>query len=174
MVIWIIGLSASGKSTLAGELESAIRMSGINNLVLLDGDAIRTLMGNDVDYSIAGRLKNAERISLFSKFLSDQGIIVIAAVLSIFPEWQKWNRENLPDYYQVYLKVSMEKLLERDPRSLYQSYIDGVTTNVVGFDIPFPEPYKSDLVIENDQDKLDFKSEIAEILSAINILGTKK
>jgi adenylylsulfate kinase len=164
MVIWIIGLSASGKSTLANELISKIREIGNKNVVLLDGDIIRQLMGNDVDHSINGRLKNAERISLLSKFLSDQGLIVIAAVLSIFPEWQKWNRENMDDYFQIHLDVSMDKLIERDPRALYASYTEGKIDNVVGLDIPFPDPYMSDLVIDNNDDKPNFSHEVKQIM----------
>ena len=83
MVIWIIGLSGTGKTTLATQVVARIRQMN-HKVVLLDGDLIRDLFGNDVDHTIEGRRRNADRLSVLTKFLSDQGIHVVAAVLSIF------------------------------------------------------------------------------------------
>jgi adenylylsulfate kinase len=156
MVIWIIGLSGTGKTTLATQVVEQIRQKN-HKVVLLDGDLIRDLFGNDVDHTIEGRRRNADRLSVLTKFLSDQGIHVVAAVLSIFPEWRRWNRENIADYSEVYLKASMETLLRRDIKDLYAKALRGEIMDVVGVDIPFPEPESPDLVIENDMDLLDFK-----------------
>jgi len=164
MVIWIIGLSGTGKTTLATQVVERIRnLNG--KVVLLDGDLIRTLFGNDVDHTVEGRRRNAERLSVLSKFLADQGIHVVAAVLSIFPEWRRWNRENIPDYSEVYIKASMQTLLRRDIKNLYARAFNGEIPNVVGVDIPFPEPENPDLVIENDSDRLEFKEFIDKIMS---------
>jgi adenylylsulfate kinase-like enzyme len=156
MVIWIIGLSGTGKTTLASQVVERIRRLN-GKVVLLDGDLIRTLFGNDVDHTIEGRRRNAERLSVLSKFLADQGIHVVAAVLSIFPEWRRWNRESIPDYSEVYIKASMQTLLRRDIKNLYARAAKGEIINVVGVDIPFPEPENPELVIENDVDRLEFK-----------------
>ncbi len=164
MVIWIIGLSGTGKTTLANQVVERIRQVN-GKVVLLDGDLIRTLFGNDVDYTIEGRRCNAERLSVLSKFLADQGIHVVAAVLSMFPEWQRWNRGNIPDYSEVYVKASMETLLRRDIKNLYARAFRGEIVNVVGVDIPFPEPENPELVIENDLDRLDFKEFTDRIMS---------
>ena len=164
MVIWIIGLSGTGKTTLASQVVERIRQLN-GKVVLLDGDLIRTLFGNDVDHTIEGRRRNAERLSVLSKFLADQGIHVVAAVLSIFPEWRRWNRENIPDYSEVYIKASMQTLLRRDIKNLYGRAARGEILNVVGVDIPFPEPENPDLVIENDLDRLEFKEFTDRIMS---------
>lgn len=164
MVIWIIGLSGSGKTTLANQVVERIRQQN-EKVVLLDGDLIRTLFGNDVDHTVKGRRHNAERLSALTKFLADQGIHVVAAVLSIFPEWQDWNRANIPSYSEVYMKASMETLLRRDIKDLYAKATRGEIENVVGIDIPFPEPKNSDLVIENDIDRQDFSELIDRIMS---------
>ena len=156
MVIWIIGLSGTGKTTLATQVVERIRQMN-RKVVLLDGDLIRDLFGNDVDHSIEGRRRNADRLSVLTKFLADQGIHVVAAVLSIFPEWRRWNRENIADYSEVYLKASMQTLLRRDIKDLYAKALKGEIIDVVGVDIPFPEPQSPDLVIENDVDLLDVK-----------------
>jgi adenylylsulfate kinase len=164
MVIWIIGLSGTGKTTLASQVVERIRqMNG--KVVLLDGDLIRTLFGNDVDHTIEGRLRNAERLSVLSKFLADEGIHVVAAILSIFPEWRRWNRENIPGYSEVYIKASMQTLLRRDIKNLYARAARGEIENVVGVDIPFPEPENPELVIENDVDLIEFKELTDRIMS---------
>ncbi|MCA9408039.1 MAG: adenylyl-sulfate kinase [Candidatus Omnitrophica bacterium] len=163
MVIWFIGLSRSGKTTLSKLLYQRLKPQ-MNNLILLDGDIVRTLFKNDVDHSVAGRRRNAERLSNLSKFLSDQGVHVIAAVLSIFPEWQKWNRENIKDYSEVYVKVSMDTLIKRDAQKLYAPALAGEMMNVVGVDIPFPEPKYSDLVLENNEPRENFDDLLDQIL----------
>jgi adenylylsulfate kinase len=164
MVVWIIGLSGTGKTTLATQVAERIRQLN-GKVVLLDGDLIRTLFGNDVDHTIEGRRCNAERLSVLSKFLADQGIHVVAAVLSIFPEWRRWNRENISDYSEVYIKASMQTLLRRDIKNLYARAARGEIVNVVGIDIPFPEPENPELVIENDVDRLEFKELTDQIMS---------
>lgn len=173
MVVWIIGLSGTGKTTLASHVVERIRQLN-GKVVLLDGDIIRTLFGNDVDHTIEGRRRNAERLSALSKFLADQGIHVVAAVLSIFPEWQRWNRDNIPDYSEVYIKASMQTLLRRDIKNLYARASRGEIVNVVGVDIPFPEPENPELVIENDLDRLEFTDLIDRIMridTVQNVLG---
>jgi cytidine diphosphoramidate kinase len=154
MVIWIIGLSGVGKTTLSQLVDDRLKPE-LPNLVRLDGDVIRAVFGNDVDHTIQGRRRNAERLSQLSRFLADQRIHVIAAVLSIFPDWQAWNRANIADYAEVYMKASMETLLRRETKGLYARARRGEITNVVGVDIPFPEPTSPELVLDNELDQKD-------------------
>lgn len=164
MVVWIMGLSGTGKSTLAGHLVKQLRDAG-KTVVLLDGDVIRAVFGNDVDHTIEGRSKNAERLSHLAKLLSDQGVHVVAAVLSIFPEWRKWNRDNIADYAEIYMQASIETLLKRDIKNLYARALRGEITNVVGVDITFPEPENPELIIDNNQDVTDFAPLIHKVMS---------
>ena len=164
MVVWIIGLSGTGKSTLASHVVNRIRLSG-KSVVLLDGDVIRSLFGNDVDHTMDGRRRNAERLSRLSKFLSDQGVYVVAAVLSIFPEWRQWNRENIENYSEVYMRATMQTLLKRDIKNLYARALKGEISNVVGVDLPFPEPENPELIIDNDTDLLDFDELTNKVMS---------
>ena len=164
MVTWMIGLSRAGKTTLSRLLYDKLKPN-VDNLVLLDGDAIRDLFRNDVDHTIGGRKINAERLSRLSKFLSDQNIHVIAAVLSIFPDWQAWNRKNIINYKEIYIKASMEVLEKRDANNLYFRAKKGEIKNVVGVDIPFPEPKNPDLIIENNIEMVNFDNMLEKILS---------
>jgi len=163
MVVWIIGLSGSGKTTLANLLVDRIRQAG-SRVVLLDGDLIRELFANDVDHTIEGRRRNAHRLSVLSRYLAEQDVHVVAAVLSIFPEWQRWNRENIPGYCEVYLQATIDTLVQRDIKNLYARALKGEIPNVVGVDIPFPEPESPDLVIDNNADRQSFDDLIDDIL----------
>jgi len=163
MVIWLIGLSGSGKSTLGEAITSQLRRLG-RSVIFLDGDVIRQVFGNDVDHTIEGRLVNAKRISSLSKFLSDQGVDIVASVLSIFPEWQQWNRDNISNYFDVYIKCDIDLLIKRDSKGLYKKAILGEIKNVVGIDLLFPEPSLTKLRIENNISYDEFISYADQII----------
>jgi len=148
MVVWIIGLSGAGKTTLGMEVVSQAK-SLIPNLAFIDGDLIRELFGNDLGYSMTDRRKNAERISNLCKFLQDQDINVVCAILSLFHESQEWNRKNIIDYFEVYIDAPFEQLVDRDTKGLYAGALRGKLTNVAGVDIEFVPPKHPDLVINN-------------------------
>jgi len=152
MVIWIIGLSGAGKTTLANLVVNELRKNN-NNVVQLDGDILREVFGNDTDHTIEGRAKNAKRLSHLSKLLADQEIHVVASILSIFPDWQKWNRVNIKNYCQVYIDVPMDILIQREIKGLYAGARDGSIKNVVGVDIEFPEPVDNDLILDNSKER---------------------
>lgn len=162
MVLWFIGLSGSGKTTISKLLFDKLKPQ-IPNLVRLDGDVLRDVFANDVGHTIEDRFKNAHRLSHLSKMLADQNIHVLAAVLSIFPEWQQWNRTNIPDYGEVYIRVPKEILYRRDINNLYAPALQNKIQNVVGVDIPFPEPENADLILNNEKDRTEFDDFINQI-----------
>jgi cytidine diphosphoramidate kinase len=166
MVIWLMGLSAAGKTTVARELVEHLRKTH-SNLVFLDGDILREVWGDRLAHDIEGRAQNAHRISHLCRMLDQQGVHVVAAVLSLFPEWQKWNRENFNNYFEVFLDTPIEVLEKRDPRGLYARARAGKEKNVVGIDIPFPPPPFPDLKLSSPE-VLDQPASIASrILSAL-------
>ena len=99
MVIWLVGMYASGKSTLAEEIKANLEKTHDNVLVLNCG-SIRKILGNDLSYSIKDRKLNAERVSRICHYLNEQGLIVICGMLSLFEETRKWNRDNIDEYYE--------------------------------------------------------------------------
>jgi adenylylsulfate kinase len=145
-----MGLSGSGKSTLAKAIVKKIRNKK-SNVLLIDGDEFRQAFNNDLGYSIEDRKKNASRISNFCKFCESQNIIVICAILSIFPEIRDWNKKNFLNYYEVFIDSSIEDLKNRDSKKLYEKYDKMKIKNVVGLDIKFKKPINADLVIKNDK-----------------------
>ena len=107
-VIWITGLSGAGKTTLATELVSCLRDNN-DKPVLLDGDVFRDLLKLPnlmVDeHSREVRISLALKYGLMCQLLASQGITVVIATISMFEEVYTWNRMNLPNYFEVYLKV---------------------------------------------------------------------
>jgi adenylylsulfate kinase len=163
MIVWLIGMSGAGKTTVGRHLYDRLKPAR-PGLVFLDGDILRDVWGDAVGHTIEGRRLNAHRISHLCRLLDRQGIDVIASVLSIFPEWQAWNRENFSRYVEVFLDVPMEILRARDSKELYAKADRGEIDNVVGIDIPFPRPANPDLVIAGDDIALS-APEIAEIVA---------
>ncbi|MEY2632983.1 MAG: hypothetical protein RIR00_1637 [Pseudomonadota bacterium] len=146
MVIWLIGLSGAGKTTI-GERVAARLRAGQPNVVFLDGDMLREVWGANLGHHVEGRRANAERISRLCRLLERQGIVVVAAVLSIFPEWQEWNRREFSSYFEVFIDAPLELVELRDAKGIYTQARRGEASNVVGIDIPFPRPAAPDLVI---------------------------
>lgn len=156
MVIWIIGLSASGKTTLGSYIYNKLKPR-YKNLVFIDGDIIREIMGNDLGHTIEDRHKNAYRITRLCQQLDKQGINVICSVLSIFRESQDWNKQNMKKYFEIYIKCDFDILTkDRDYKGLYQGALKGEIKNVVGVDIDFLPPKNPDITIINNEsiDKL--------------------
>jgi len=141
MIIWILGMSGSGKTTLAKMILKNLKTKKI---IHIDGDAIRNIYNNKLGHTLIDRKTNAERISKLVKYISDQDITVIASVLSNFPNWLKWNRKYLKNYYEIFLKTDIQ-ILKKRKKILYSKKI----RNVIGLDLKFNIPKKSDLIIEN-------------------------
>lgn len=164
MVVWIIGLSGAGKTTLANEVVAHVRRVQ-QNIVLIDGDVVREIFGNDLGYTLEDRRINAQRICQLGKFLDEQGIHVVCAILSLFPECRSWNREHLKYYYEVFIDTPMRHLVQRDSKGIYQRFNRGEIRHVAGLDIEFPRPESADITIRNVGSRgglLGFAKAIAE------------
>jgi len=148
MIVWVIGLSGSGKTTLSEKIVKDLRARE-RKVVLLDGDEVRDLFGNDLGYDMDSRRLNAQRICDLSYFFESQEIDVVCAILSIFPESRKWCREHLNNYYEVFIDTPLENLIKRDSKGIYERYKLGTIDNVAGLDLKFIKPESPDLLIEN-------------------------
>lgn len=150
MVIWITGLSGAGKSTICDVLHEILK-ADLPELVILDGDAVRAAFGHNLGYKEEDRVKQAHRLQSLARVLSDQDLIVIVGVLYNNAELLAWNRAELKNYFEVYLKASLDTVQSRDPKGLYAKRNSGELADVVGIDIPWNEPENPDLVLNMDQ-----------------------
>ena len=146
-VYFFTGLSGAGKSTLGSLFYERLKRTK-PNAVYLDGDEIRVAFGEDVGYTTQERVRWAGRIFRVCRLLSRQGIDVVVCSIAMIEDQRRWNRENIPNYQEIYIKVSRETLMQRDQKGLYSA-----GKNVVGIDLPFDEPRHADLVVENDGDR---------------------
>ena len=155
-VIWITGLSGAGKTTLCRELVVYLRTQG-RSVLMLDGDELREVFGataaNAQNHGRDGRLALAMQYAYLCRVIASQGMTVVIATISLFREVHSWNRENLPGYFEVYLKVPIDELRRRDPKGIYRRFDSGVLDNVAGLDLPIDEPRSADFIAEHDPTK---------------------
>ena len=150
MVIWITGISGSGKTTIASSLINKYKGT-IKNLVNVDGDIIRELFGNDLMYDVQSRVEQIKRIQRLCLFLESQSLVVIASALYCDKKLMLWNRENFKNYFEIYLEASLDLVKKRDVKELYRKYDKGIEKNIVGLDIPWHAPQNFDLKINMDE-----------------------
>jgi len=148
-VFWFTGLSGAGKTTI-GRLFFELLRADRPGAVFLDGDILREVFGNDLGHSREERMKSAMRNSRLCKMLSDQGIEVVCATISLFRECQEWNRGNIHGFHEIYLRVPMDILIKRDQKQLYSRAARGEVNNVMGVDLPVEEPLSPEIVFDND------------------------
>ena len=162
-VFWITGLSGAGKTTVGQELWSRLRAAG-RPATFLDGDALRAAIAEDLDHSAGHRRRSAMRNARLCRLLATQGADVVCATISLFHEVQRWNRENIPGYREIYLRVPIDELRRRDSKGIYAGAQRGDTLDVVGLDVLAEAPEAPDLVLDN-YGALDVSTAVDRILA---------
>ena len=145
-VYFFTGLSGAGKTTLGSLFYQ--RLKAVKpNVVYLDGDQIRPTFCEDVGYTDEDRRRGAFRLFRVCRLLASQGIDVVCCSISMYSDVRAWNRQNIANYREIYVRVKWETLLSRNQKGLYTS-----GKNVVGVDLPFDEPKEPHLIMQNDGD----------------------
>ena len=130
------------------ELWSRLRAAG-RPVTFLDGDALRAVIAEDLGHSADNRRQSAMRNARLCRLLAEQGADVVCATISLFHEVQRWNRENIPGYREIYLRVPLDELRRRDSKGIYAGAQSGDLRDIVGLDVPAETPEKPDLVLDN-------------------------
>jgi adenylyl-sulfate kinase len=148
-VIWLTGLSGSGKSTIANELELHLVNSG-KIAYVLDGDNVRAGLNKDLGFSDDDRKENMRRISEVAKLMSDSGSITITAFISPFREEREMARQIIGEdnFIEVHVDTSLEICESRDVKGLYKKARAGEIPKFTGIDSPYEEPMHPDLIVE--------------------------
>jgi len=156
-LIWITGLSGSGKTTIGKEVYKKFKEVN-KNVVFLDGDSFRKILGNDLGHTLEDRFKNAMRIHRMCKFLISQDINVICATIALYKEIHELNRKEIKEYFEIFIECDIDELIKRDQKGLYSKALRGEIKNVVGIDLPYDKPKNADLIIDNTKkDNLELK-----------------
>ncbi|CAN6863239.1 unnamed protein product [Brassica oleracea] len=154
-VIWITGLSGSGKSSLACALSRALYNLGKLSYIL-DGDNVRHGLNSDLSFKAEDRAENVRRVGEVAKLFADAGIICIASLISPYRKERAACRALLPegDFIEVFMDVPLHVCEARDPKGLYKRARAGEIEGFTGIDDPYEPPLNCEIVIQNNKDKV--------------------
>ncbi|GGH63972.1 adenylyl-sulfate kinase [Paenibacillus silvae] len=151
-VLWLTGLSGSGKSTVSVELEKVLHDRGVRSYVI-DGDNLRHGLNADLGFKPEDRKENIRRVGEVSKLFVDAGLVVLAAFISPYTE----DRENVRnlfepgEFVEIFVKCPVEVCIKRDPKGLYEKAIRGEITNFTGISAPYEEPVNPELILDTNK-----------------------
>ena len=152
-MIWLTGLSGSGKSTIANALEKRLHALGMHAYVL-DGDNLRMGLNVDLGFTAADRAENVRRVSEVGKLMVDAGLIVITALVSPFEVDRQRARSifNEGDFIEVFVDTPVEVCIARDPKGLYKKAAKGEIPNFTGVGQDYERPTNPDLKLDGQED----------------------
>ena len=168
-VVWLTGLSAAGKSTLAVELERELFRAG-RQVFVLDGDNLRHGLCSDLGFSPAAREENIRRVAEVAKLFAEAGIICITAFISPYRAGRDLARRITPpgQFLEVYLSTPLAACEQRDPKGLYARARAGKIPEFTGISAPYEPPLNPEIELRTDQ--LAIGDCVAQILGRINAL----
>lgn len=145
-VLWFTGLSGSGKSTIANEVEKSLAMMN-RHTFLLDGDNVRHGLNRDLGFTEADRIENIRRVGEVAKLMSDAGLIVLTAFISPFRAERDMVRAMIPDgeFIEIFVDTPLEVAEARDVKGLYKKARSGALKNFTGIDSPYEAPLNSEI-----------------------------
>ncbi|MBL18770.1 MAG: adenylyl-sulfate kinase [Flavobacteriaceae bacterium] len=148
-VVWLTGLSGSGKSTIANTLE--LKLFALNfKTYTLDGDNVRHGLSHDLGFSDADRAENIRRVAEVAKLMADAGLIVILAFISPFISERDYARNIIAnnEFVEVYIDTPLEICEARDPKGLYKRARSGQLKNFTGIDSEYQQPENPEITIK--------------------------
>ncbi len=166
--VWLTGLSGSGKTTIAKELQKKLLMLGYK-AELLDGDEVRRNLSPDLGFSKEDREMHARRVVYISKLLTRNGIISIVSLISPYRAFRAYAREELKEFVEVYVRCSIDTCIKRDPKGLYRKALNGEIQDMTGIQDPYEEPLSPEVVVDTDRQSVEECVDM--ILTKLNKLG---
>ncbi len=152
ILFWITGLSGSGKTQMAKKISKQISKY-YGPTIYFSGDDLRNIFDLK-KYTKEARLSVAIKFRKFYKYVIAQNINVIYAVIGMFDSIREWNRKNIPNYVEIYIKSDIKKIIKTGKKRTYKDF----KTNIVGLDITPELPKSPNIIIENN-----FKKNIAQL-----------
>jgi bifunctional enzyme CysN/CysC len=169
-VLWLTGLSGSGKSTIANLVERKLHTLGVRTY-LLDGDNVRHGLNKDLGFTATDRIENIRRISEVAKLMVDAGLVVITAFISPFRSERKLARDLVQEgeFVEIFVDTPLAIVERRDPKGLYKKARRGELKNFTGIDSPYETPESPELLIETE--KLSAEAAADRILVELRARG---
>jgi adenylylsulfate kinase len=170
-IVWLTGLSASGKTTLADELARALTELGVAHTVL-DGDRLRATISRDLGFSRADREENIRRIFELALADAQRGSVVIVAAISPYRDIREQLRSNSPvAFYEVFVDAPLAVCEQRDPKGLYQRARAGELKGFTGIDDPYEPPTSPEVHCRTDSETVT--ESCARVLSILPLSLTR-
>jgi adenylylsulfate kinase len=156
LVVWFTGLSGSGKTTIALNVEKRLFDQG-RLVCRLDGDHIRQGLNADLGFSDADRKENIRRVAEVAKLFQQAGMIVLASFISPHREMRAFARQIVPpgSFIEVYVKASLSVCMERDPKGFYRRALANEIKDYTGIDQEYEEPLAPELKLDTESSSLD-------------------
>jgi len=155
-ILWMTGLSGSGKSTIANAVELQLEQKGFHTY-LLDGDNIRHGLNKDLGFTETDRIENIRRIGEVSKLMTDAGLIVITAFISPFKSERNMVRKlvDVGEFIEIFIDTPLQIAEQRDVKGLYAKARAGELKNFTGIDSPYEKPSKPEITINTSKLSID-------------------
>jgi bifunctional enzyme CysN/CysC len=172
-VVWLTGLSGSGKSTIAKAVEERLFDDGLQTM-LLDGDNVRHGLSGDLGFSPADRKENIRRVGEVARLFFEQGNVTLCSFVSPYQEDRDQARELLPEehrdrFLEVHVDCPLDVCKERDTKGLYAKAEAGEITNFTGISSPYEAPSDPDVHVNTDADDVD--ACVEQIIEALRNRG---
>ena len=168
VTVWFTGLSGAGKSTIAERLLAFLRERGVKS-ELLDGDVVRTNLSKGLGFSKEDRDTNIRRIGFVSQLLTRNGVVSIVSAISPYREVRDEVRGEIGRFIEVHVHASLDELVRRDVKGLYEKALKGEIPNFTGVSDPYEEPLNPDVFLDTEAESVE--ESLAKVVAALETRG---
>lgn len=148
--LWLTGLPAAGKTTIALALAERLQRQGLR-VEVLDGDEIRRGLSAGLGFSREDREEHNRRVIFVAKLLARNGVAVIVPLISPYRQVRAQARREIVNFIEVWVKCSLAECVRRDPKGLYARALRGEITNMTGIQDPYEEPLNPEVVVDTER-----------------------
>ena len=168
VTIWLTGLSGAGKSTIANALVDHLRAQG-KKVELLDGDVVRTNLSKGLGFSKEDRDTNIRRIGFVANLLTRNGVVALVAAISPYRAVRDEVRETIGQFVEVHVDASLDELVRRDVKGLYEKALRGEIENFTGVSDPYEPPVAPEVHIDTEAETVE--ESVAKVIAKLEELG---
>ncbi len=168
VTIWLTGLSGAGKSTIANALVDHLRAHG-KKVELLDGDVVRTNLSKGLGFSKEDRDTNIRRIGFVANLLTRNGVAALVAAISPYRAVRDEVRETIGQFVEVHVDASLDELVRRDVKGLYEKALRGEIENFTGVSDPYEPPFAPEVHIDTEAETVE--ESVAKVIAKLEELG---